>query len=179
LKLESVGKVVFAGEIPPKEMWDLLVTAKQDGSNELIIGMGPKLAELCLDSYGGHVWFIKQAVSLLVDKKENFSASLAGPYFLYENLEQCLKNKERTSILKALAESGFYSVKAYGNEQVKFISEEDIGGLVNQNGVTIGLPATVWTGHQFGLVPTAQVLRLMIANKLACMEVGYGSDKMI
>jgi hypothetical protein len=170
LKLESVGKVVFAGEIPPKEMWDLLVTAKQDGN--LIIGMGPKLAELCLDSYGGHVWYVSQAVDLLINKQDTFKADMGGPYLLYNKIAQCLENEERKSMLKTLAKRGFCSVGEYGNEQVKFLSEKDIGGLVNEAGIAIGLPGTAWneTQSKFGLVPTAQILRLMIATKLAYME---------
>jgi hypothetical protein len=172
LRLESVGKVVYAGEIPPKEMWELLVAAKQDGSSKVTVGMGPKLAEMCLDSYGGHVWYTAQAVRMLIDKQNNFSADMAGPYLLYENVQQCLEHEERKSMLQTLAERGFCSVEKYGNEQVKFLSEMDIGGLVNNAGIAIGLPVTVWdeTCHEFGLVPTAQVLRLMIAHKIANMK---------
>jgi hypothetical protein len=169
LKVESVGNVVFAGEIPPKEMWDLLVTAKQDDSSKKVIGMGFNLAELCLDSYGGHVWYTSMAVEKLLNRKEDFKAEMAGPFSLYNEIEQCLKNDESKEMLKSLAKSGFCSVGDFENKQVKEISEKDIGGLVNSAGVAIGLPATVWanTRDKFGLVPTAQVLRLMIADKLA------------
>jgi hypothetical protein len=54
--LNDLNSLLFAGKIPPKSMWELLVTkTKTDNQNgEKVIGMGENLARLLISSYGGH-----------------------------------------------------------------------------------------------------------------------------
>ena len=70
--MNDISTVLFAGEVPPHSMWELLVT-KEDSGGKPLIGMGKNLAELLIASYGGHVLRIEQTVSLLASEKKNLS----------------------------------------------------------------------------------------------------------
>jgi hypothetical protein len=62
LNLNEITAILFAGEVPPKSMWELLVTKKNGSTNKHVIGMGKNLARLLIASYGGHILRISQAL---------------------------------------------------------------------------------------------------------------------
>ena len=47
---------IYAGEVPPKDMYDLLTTKW---------GVDPNLAVALIDVYGGHIYNMKEALSRL------------------------------------------------------------------------------------------------------------------
>lgn len=57
---QNVTDRIFAGEVPPKDMFEML-TKKW--------GMGPSLASVFISCYGGHIWNCALAVAKLVSQK--------------------------------------------------------------------------------------------------------------
>jgi chemotaxis regulatin CheY-phosphate phosphatase CheZ len=77
LNLQKETRVIFAGEIPPSDMRKLMVDARyeqRDNEGDTIIGMGPRLAELCLAVYGGHFLTVKNAIALLSEQESQLEA---------------------------------------------------------------------------------------------------------
>jgi hypothetical protein len=56
VNLNDISDIFFATDIPPKSMWEILVTKVDNstGTSKPVIGMGANLAFLLIDSYGGH-----------------------------------------------------------------------------------------------------------------------------
>lgn len=77
LNLNDILDVLFAGEVPTKSMWELLVTKKiAEKSEKPLTGIGENLARPLIASYGGHFLRILNAVCKLEDQKEYFSADM-------------------------------------------------------------------------------------------------------
>ena len=60
---------MVAGEVPPKRMRELL---------EKKWGVGPRLTNLCIAAYGGHIHYTAMAITELSLRKEDFSAAMVG-----------------------------------------------------------------------------------------------------
>jgi hypothetical protein len=171
LNLQDVTEVIFAGEIPPRDMWKLLVNATYEQGNnkgDTIIGMGPRLAELCLAAYGGHFLRVKNAVAKLCRQESRFKASSLLPV-LRANIIECLDSgMSSRPLLEAMAKSGFAPIETYKNAAVETIAKLNIGGVVNEETTICGLWETKWDGTEctYGLIPSAQSVRLAIARTL-------------
>jgi hypothetical protein len=74
LNLNDISAILFAGEIPPKSTWELLVTKKKENGNinQPAIGMGKNLAYLLIASYGGHFLRMSSAPFFLDNKETIF-----------------------------------------------------------------------------------------------------------
>ena len=165
LNLNDISEVLFAGEVPPHSMWELLVTKKGSGGKPLI-GMGKNLVELLIASYGGHFLRIKQAVSSLVMKKEKQSVDMSlNP--IAANITRALKKypKESSPLLRKLAVQGFALVEEPNDPVVEMIVRSNIGGIIGKLGSTaVGLGEDIWTDQRsFALIPTSESARNLIS----------------
>jgi hypothetical protein len=70
-------------------------------------------------------------------------------------------------LLTQIAENGFAPLSRETDPVAEFISENNVGGLVQRQLATvIGLPNDVWVDHDIGLIPSKQSIRLTIAKVL-------------
>ena len=67
-----------------------------------------------------------------------------------------------------MAEFGFAPVLKYQDEAVQKIVKENLAGVVSlERSKILGLPTNVWQGgFSFGLVPTSQSARLVMASDI-------------
>jgi hypothetical protein len=170
--LEFVTRVICAGEIPPSDMWRLLVNATYEQGNnysgDIIIGMGPRLAELCLSAYGGHFLRVKNAMSDLKDEESQFEASLRLPG-LTANIVDCLESDiGARPLLESMAKSGIAPIMTHTNKVVEMIAKLNIGGVVSKESKICGLSPTKWVGTtcSYALIPLSESARLVIARTL-------------
>jgi hypothetical protein len=179
--LNDVQNKVFIGEIPPKDMFDLLTSAtyKMYSNNgkagtkggEKIVGMGPNLARLFVSAYGGHVQRISQGVESIALAKENYEIA-AVLNKISQNVTMCIKEanfRERSkmiSLLKEMALTGFVPLSDIQADNVVMITKSSVGGVVERGSTMPGIPPTVWanTEYSYALVPTSESARLVIAK---------------
>jgi hypothetical protein len=139
-------KLIFAGEVPPNEMYKLL-------TNEW--GVGPHLAEALLDHYGGHIWDCYNAVGELARVgHEDFEphvgfgvAAAANVLDVLAYKEGSVEDRKRMKVLlRQLAEHGFAPLTGdpYDDPVARKISAMNVGGVVSMAGTVIGLPRSVW-----------------------------------
>jgi hypothetical protein len=157
--LEDISKFLFAGEVPPNEMYKLL-TQEWDLSEKLSLAI--------ISLYGGHIWDIYQALMRLREMKERFYLFDAN---LSANIDECftdkIKKEDMISTLQILAESGFVPLQKRNDANAEVISLHNVGGVVVKSTLNVGLPDSVWdNGCDYGLVPTSQSTRLLIAKYL-------------
>jgi hypothetical protein len=159
--LKDITKFIFAGEVPPNEMFRLL-------SEEWKLSEDLSLALLSL--YGGHIWDIYQALMRLREPKKDFYLFDAN---LSANIRNCfkdeIKEEEMKVALKQLAESGFLPLQDREDPIAKVISKNNVGGVVSRTALNVGLPESVWDAYgdfEYGLVPSSQSMRLLIAKYL-------------
>jgi hypothetical protein len=174
LNLNDISQVLFAGEIPPKSIWELLVTKESEQkAGKPLIGMGENLARLLIASYGGHFLRIFSAVRMLRDKKEFFSADMClNP--ISENITLVMESFPQVGLklLREMAETGFAPVTKMRDPCVELIVRANIGGLVSKSqSKVVGVPETMWKDDEAtALVPTSESARNLIAMKVLFME---------
>jgi hypothetical protein len=167
--LIDLTSILFAGEIPPKSMWDLLVTKTKTGSHsEKVIGMGENLASLLIASYGGHFLQLSLAVESLNAYKEQFAVA-DGLNPISAGIVACfnLHPTETLSLLRQLAMFGFVVIANPDDPAVKMIVRKNLGGIVSrEKSRIVGQPRSVWSGttEKYGLVPTSESARLVMAE---------------
>jgi hypothetical protein len=163
--LDNCNGYIYAGEVPPKDMYELL-TAKW--------GIESNIALALINLYGGHVYDMMLAIERLQSRKHKFNW-----YFdsnLSDNVKRCLKwnfekcedNVRMRDTLRQLAITGFAPLDDINDPVAIKISENNVGGTVKKTGITIGLRDEVWleTKYENGIVPTKQAMRLVIAKLL-------------
>lgn len=158
--LEDINEYIFAGEVPPSEMFKLLSQEWKLTEN---------LALSIIDLYGGHIWKVYQALIRLRKRKEDFVLFDGN---LSANIANCFKSKiekkDMIHTLRLLAETGFVPLKERDDPIAEVISLHNVGGVVTEIALNIGLPKSVWKdGYKFGIVPASQSTRLVIAEYLA------------
>jgi len=157
--LKDINEFLFAGEVPPNEMIKLLTEEW---------GLRENLALAVINLYGGHIWDIYQALLRLRKLKQDFFPFDA---IVSANIAKCFKeNIDKTvliSILKLLAETGFFPLNDRESLEAEAISRHNVAGVVMQSSLNVGLPNSVWDGGcKYGLVPATQSTRLLIAEYL-------------
>jgi hypothetical protein len=163
-KLDNIGNVVIAGEVPPQRMRKLL---------EGKWGMGSRLTSLCLAAYGGHLHYTAMAISELSTRKEDFSAVMVVPKDRFAGISQCIAAEAThpgiIDLLRNLAVFGFAEIKLEGSEdpRAQMLVKLNVAGYVEQDSFVVGLPSEVWEKARFGLVPSSQQVRLMIGEMLS------------
>ncbi len=161
--LANIGKTVFAGEIPPGRMRELLVEKW---------GLGPGLSELCLAAYGGHVLYTDMALSKLLLQKQDFAAEDVCPPTVYSGIVECLEAEAElpgmTDLLRKVAVFGFAPIDESSDPRADMMVKKNVAGFVVQGSLVVGLPRAVWGSANYGLIPASQQVRLMIGKILSC-----------
>jgi hypothetical protein len=159
--LTNITRTIFAGEVPPLDMLDLL-------QNKW--GMGSNLAEAFVNVYGGHIQLASFGISaLLLNKEDSLYAQR-----VYDGIVACIKAelsgdakmKGVIDILRQIAISGCFPLLESSDPRVELISRLNVGGVVAKVGTVVGVPKSAFGDSDFALVPAYQVVRLMIAKKL-------------
>ena len=164
--LKNFNKFIYAGEVPPKDMFELLTTKW---------GVESNMALALINIYGGHIYDMVDAISRLYSDKEGFN-------YLYDShlsigVQNCLdwkfkNNKDKMIMrdkLRQLAVCGFVPLKSINDPVAKVISANNVGGVIVKSGVVIGLNKNVWKGNtdiELGIIPSQQSIRLAIAKTL-------------
>ena len=157
--LEDITEFLFAGEVPPNEMYKLLTQEWKLSEN---------LSLVLISLYGGHIYNIYKALMRLRKMKSRFYPFDAD---LTSNIDRCFDyeiNKEQLiKYLKQLSENGFTPLKKQNDAVAEVLSKHNVAGVVKSASLNIGLPDSVWSdGCEYGLVPTSQSTRLLIAKYL-------------
>jgi len=161
--LTNITRTIFAGEVPPLDMLDLL-------QNKW--GMGSNLAEAFVNVYGGHIQLASFGVSALLLNKEDFMPRDALPLGIYPGIIACIKAelsgdakmKGTIDILRQMAISGCFPLLDDSDPRVELISRLNVGGVVTTVGTVVGVPKSAFGNSNFAVVPAFQVVRLMIAK---------------
>jgi nitrogen fixation protein len=162
--LANFNGYIYAGEVPPKDMYELL-TVKWE--------IEPNVAVALINIYGGHIYDMKEALSRLHLEKQKFWLLDSS---LSDNVIECLEwkgeqeddNLRMRDTLRQLAVSGFVPIKSLKDPIAKVISENNVGGVVKFTANVIGLRPEVWQQTEFenGIVPATQSMRLVIAKMM-------------
>ena len=148
----NLTEVMFAGEVPPAAMRQLLLHSW---------GLGPRLADVFLAYYGGHVLMAGQALASLACRLDAFHCECVEPLGLQRDLARSLKGESAeaggpmTAMLRALAEHGFAPVQRNGGEQVQALALANVGGLVTTSSTVVGLAQGLSGRASYGLVPSS------------------------
>ena len=150
---------IFAGEVPPNKMYELLTTRW---------GMGHNLAVALIDYYGGHIYDILRK---LLESNSKEDSLIPGSTMQADGVIRCLKfdgdRRHMRELLTQIAEKGFAPIRAREDCDAVVISKYNVDGLVQRESAKIiGLPDDVWMGMKLGLIPSKQSIRLVIAEVL-------------
>ena len=158
------NKIIYAGEVPPGDMYKLLTTRW---------GVKHNLAVALIDLYGGHVYDVYEVLKQLYFEKE--SAYLLDAR-LSNNVRNCLNweggavedTNRMCDALRYLATTGFFPFKDPKDPLAKVISENNVGGVVLVSHEVIGLHPDVWgtTECDNGIIASKQSMRMAIAKVL-------------
>jgi hypothetical protein len=164
----DIHDLIYAGEVSPKETYKLLT---QEWS------MDNNLASAFVESFGGHIYNIYNAVDSLIDSKQKFScidremiASVKSCLRAMSGDAEILNAAKR--ILQKLAIKGFTSFNLTDDFETKAaetISKYHVGGVVTSKGKKCNftdiflINGTEW---ERGLVPSSQAMRLAILKAL-------------
>jgi len=157
--LDDINEFLFAGEIPPNEMLKLLTTEWR---------LTDVLALALIHTYGGHLYDIYRALIGLRKLREDFIPFIANRS---AGIAKCFKEnmdkKQLVNTLKLLAETGFAPLTDRDDPIAEVLSKHNVVGVVMQTSLNVGLPKGVWDdGSKYGLVPSRQSTRLLIAEYL-------------
>ena len=156
LDLRDIGKVIIIGEAPKVSMLKML---KDDW------GMDNDLAEMFYNYFGGDIYTTKQALESLTRKRENFD-----PFAVMQcpGLPSCVKIAAARAHLEYIAKQGFSLVEdVKTNKGARMIAEENLGGVINKDAITFGLPAIfIDTVEEWAVIPSSYHMKLLIARKL-------------
>ena len=155
----DITQLIFAGEVPPDKMYELLTKRW---------GMGHNLAVAFIDHYGGHIYDIFRRLEQLNSKGEDFVAMSQAQT---DDVQMCLDfdgdKKHMRELLTQIAEKGFAPLGKKTDREAEVISQYNVGGLVQRDqAVVVGLPAHVWGENTIGLIASKHSIRLVIARVL-------------
>ena len=156
LDFSDIGKVIVIGEVPESDMLKML---KDDW------GMDGVLADMFYNYFGGDIHTTKQALEILVEQKDNFE-----PFSVKQcpGLPSCVKNAAARAHLENIAKQGFSLVGDVETDKgAKMIAEKNLGGVINRNAITFGLPKIFnGTVEEWAVIPSTYHMRMKIAYKL-------------
>ena len=153
---------IFAGEVPPADMRALL----RD-----VWGVGPRLADVFLAFYGGHVHMASQALAELAAQLDGFDCERVAPDGALGAIVAALgssstEGRGAAALLRSAAQQGFARVQQEGDASAQALARANLGGLVKAQGLVVGLPKSVRGDANFGFVPSSHFLRHLIAREL-------------
>ena len=156
LDLRDIKKVIVIGEVPEADMMKMLQEEW---------GMTKSLAEKFCEYFGGDIYTTKQALDSLIEKKDKFY-----PYAVMNvpGLPSLCEDPEARAHLENIARQGFSLVKNVKTDRgARMIAEENVGGVINREATTFGLPE-IFTGtvEEWAVIPSTYHMRMKIAYKL-------------
>ena len=156
LDLRDIGNIIVIGEVPESDMIKML----QDDW-----GMDADLAEMFYNYFGGDIYTTKQALESLIRKKDTFD-----PFAVVRcpGLPSCAKNAPARAHLENIAKQGFSLVEdVKTDEGARMIAEENVGGVIDKDAITFGLPP-IFTGtdRKWAVIPSSYHMKLLIAHEL-------------
>jgi hypothetical protein len=155
---------LFAGEVHPAAMRDLLLRHW---------GLGPRLTDVFLAFFGGHIHMASLALSKLAEELDVFDCGEVGPDGVLGAIVDCIEGKiggdkggsesdggsgtrPMIAVLCALAETGFAPVSSDSNALAQTLSLANVGGLIKTSSKVMGLPKSLRSSANFGVVPSSQ-----------------------
>jgi hypothetical protein len=110
----DLTELLFAGEIPPDKMYELLTTQW---------GVRHNLAMALIDLYGGHIYDISTHLNELNNRK---GAYIPGSQRQFDDVQNCLDfggdEKRMRELLTQIAEKGFAPISKKTDPVAEFIS---------------------------------------------------------
>ncbi|CAJ1415363.1 unnamed protein product [Effrenium voratum] len=156
LALSTIGRVIVIGEVPK---YDMLKMLQEDW------GMDADLANIFYKYFGGDIYTTKQALDMLMDKKDKFN-----PFAVVDcpGLPSCVEDPEAMAHLENMAKQGFSPVRNVKTDKgARMIAEENVGGVIKEGAITFGLPDIFTnTSCEWAVIPSSYHMRLKIADKL-------------
>ncbi|CAK9052561.1 Uncharacterized protein SCF082_LOCUS28743 [Durusdinium trenchii] len=148
LDLRNIGNIIIIGEVPQSDMKKML----KDNW-----GMDTDLAEMFYNYFGGDIYTTKQALESLMRKRDNFD-----PFAVMQcpGLPSRVENAAARAPLENIAKQGFSLVQNVETDGgAKMIAEKNVGGVINKNAVTFGLPP-IFTGTdwKWAVIPSSYSL---------------------
>lgn len=111
------------------------------------------------------------ALGKLTEELDLFDCDEVGPDGVLGSIVDCIEGEAggdgagpMATVLRALAEKGFAPVSSDSNAQAQALSLANVGGLVRASSKVMGLPSSVRSGANFGVVPSSQYTRNLIAR---------------
>ena len=160
----NLTETIFAGEVLPAAMRQLLLHKW---------GLGPRLADVFLAYYGGHVHMAGQALAVLSRRLDHFDSECVAPHGVLGGIAESLEGEgagaggPMTAMLRALAERGFAPVKWEGNVQAQALALAYVGGFVTTSSTIVGLAEGLKGSASHGIVPSSHfVVRAQIQPPL-------------
>jgi hypothetical protein len=159
---DNLTDTFFAGEVPPAAMRALLQEAW---------GVGPRLSDVMLAYFGGHVYLASRALRKLAVSLDGFTCESVAPQLASHSLSVCLQPREDAApmeaMLRALAAQGFAPVENASDACAQRLSRANLGGLVATASTVVGLPeALLRGGAGYGVVPASHFTRHLIVKAL-------------
>jgi hypothetical protein len=143
----------FAGEVPPGRMRELL-------RNEW--GLGPRLSDVFLGFYGGHVHMASEALAWLERCLDGFECDVVAPDGVAGAIARCLEEDDAAGSMKgmltAIAERGFAPLSHEGDPCAQALSLANVAGVVKTSGTVVGLPQEFRVGVSYGVVPASHFM---------------------
>ena len=161
--VQDISSYIFAGEVPPNKMYELLTTRW---------GVGHNLATALIDYYGGHIYDMHLKLIELEFHKDEIVPEFQGQS---TSVQMCLEfdgDKLRMrELLSQIAEKGFAPLSNIKGKEAEIISQYNVGRVVRKQATVIGLPSAMWGEHKLGLIPSKQSIRQVIAMELEANPV--------
>ena len=153
--------LIFAGDVPPDKMYELLTTRW---------GMGHNLAETLIDHFGGHIYDILQELTELNEHGEEYRG---GSQAEIDSVSRCLNSEDcdrrkMRNLLESMAVWGYYPLSSryeLYEREIQVISKYNVGGFVQRRRAKVF--GDVWHhGFSSGIIPSSQSIRLVILELL-------------
>lgn len=152
----NLTATLFAGEVPPADMRTLLRDTWD---------LGPRLSDVFLAFYGGHIHMASQALHKLASHLDDFKCFSVAPDGAAGATAAALgsgnSSNERIKardLLRSVAQRGFAPVSEEGDSSAQALARANLGGLVKCESLVVGLPESVRGDSSFGFVPSSQFL---------------------
>jgi hypothetical protein len=124
--------------------------------------LGPRLSDVFLAFYGGHVHMAAEALPRLAGDLDLFDCEEVAPDGAAGAIARCLESDDAAGrmrgMLRAVALRGFAPVPHEGSACAQALSQANLGGLVKTSATVVGLPEELRGGAEYGVVPASHFM---------------------